>query len=304
LNKVPGARIAIRSPRRAAAALAALLLLGSFDGRADRLTDDRGHVLASEPAAARIVTVAPNLTELAFAAGAGERIVGVSAYSNFPAATRTRAKVGDAYGLDFERILLLKPDLVLAWKSGNRAPDIEQLDRLGLRVFVVEPERLADVPRVLREIGALAGTEPEAERSAAAFESEVAALAARYAGRPPVTVFYQIWHQPLITVNGRHMIGDVIRLCGGRNVFESQSALTPVVSLESVLAADPQAIVVSVSSPEEEAQATAALKQFPQMAAVRGERIFSIPSDLIQRQTPRLIEGARQLCEALERARR
>jgi iron complex transport system substrate-binding protein len=301
----PRARIAIRERRffPLAAMLAALLVLCGVTAAAAPFTDDRGHAVAIEVPATRIVTLAPNLTELAFAAGAGSRIIGVSAYSDYPEAARRLTRVGDASNLDFERMLMLKPDLVLAWKSGNRGADIELMERLGLPVFAIELDRLGDVPRALRTIGTLAGTEPEAERSASAFEAEVAALRARYGGRPPVTVFYQIWHQPLMTISGAHMIADVIRLCGGRNVFEGLSALTPAVSMESVLAADPQAIVLSASSREEDARASALLNQLPELQAVAHGQIFSIHPDLIQRQTPRILAGARRLCEALESTR-
>jgi iron complex transport system substrate-binding protein len=301
----PRTRVATREARffPVAAMLAGLLVLGSVTAMAAPFKDDRGQVVAVEVPAKRIVTLAPNLTELAFAAGAGSRIVGVSGYSDYPAMARRLTRVGDASSLDFERMLMLKPDLVLAWMSGNRGADIEAMERLGLPVFAIELDRLGDVPRVLRTIGTLAGTGPEAERSASAFEAEVAALRARYGGRPPVTVFYQIWHQPLITVSGAHMIGDVIRLCGGRNVFEGLSALTPAVSMESVLAADPRAIILSASSREEDAQATAVLNQFPELQAVARGQIYSIPPDFIQRQTPRILVGTRQLCEALESTR-
>ena len=296
------ARSVSRRLRGLAACLACCALLPPLPAPGAGLVDDRGRPVEASPAH-RIVVLAPNLTELAFAAGAGGRIVAVSAYSDYPPQARVLPRVGDALRLDAERILLLKPDLVLAWKSGNRTVDLELLDRLGLRVFALELARLDDVPRALRTIGALADSADEAERAAATFESEAARLGARYGARPPVTVFYQIWHEPPVTVNGEHMISDAIRLCGGRNVFAALPTLTPTVSLEAVLAADPQAVVVSVSDPAEAAQATRELRRFASLPAVKRGRVFAIHPDLIQRQTPRILEGVRQLCEALESVR-
>jgi iron complex transport system substrate-binding protein len=282
------------------APLLALLLAGM--AAAAPLADDRGRPLHLRAPASRIVTLAPGLTELAFAAGAGGKLVGVSAWSDYPEAARRLPQVGDSSRLDAERILLLGPDLLLGWLSGNPAGEIARLERLGLPVFAVEPARLADVPRVLRVIGALAGTEAEAERAAAAFEAEVSALRARYGARPRVSVFYEIWDEPLLTVNGEHIISDVIRLCGGRNVFADAPLLTPAVSPESLLAADPDVIIASVSSGAH--AAARRLRKLPSLRAAAGGRVFTVPADFIQRATPRIIEGARQVCEALEHARR
>ncbi len=266
------------------------------------LADDRGRVLPLAGPAQRIVTLAPNLTELAFASGAGGKLVGAGAWSDYPEAARGLPTVGDAARLDAERILLLRPDLVLAWRSGNPAAEVARLERLGLPVFVVEPARLGDVPRLLRTIGALAGTQAEAERAAAAFEAEASALRARHASRPALGVFYEIWDQPLLTVNGEHLISDVIALCGGRNVFAGAGQLTPAVAWESLLAADPDVIIASVSSGGD--AAAQMLRRVPSLRAAARGRVFIVPPDLIQRATPRILEGARMVCEALERARR
>jgi len=267
------------------------------------MRDDRGQTLALETPARRLVTLAPSLAELVFAAGAGGRLVGASSFSDYPAAVRQLPSVGDSSRLDLERILALRPDLAIAWKSGNRPGDLDRLERLGIPVFTLEPRRLGDVPRALRAVGALAGTEGEAEAAAAGFEREIAGLDERYRHLRPVTVFYQIWHEPLITVNGAHIISDVVELCGGRNVFAALGTLTPTVSVEALLAADPQVIIISVSSPREEADARRSLSRLSRLQAVRGGRIYSVHPDLIQRQTPRLALGAREICLALDNAR-
>lgn len=267
------------------------------------ITDDRGVRLALAAPAGRLVALAPHATELAFAAGAGERLVGAVRFSDFPAAARALPGVGDAARIDLERALALRPDLAIGWKSGNQPGDIEKLEKLGIPVFVTEPERLADIPRLLRAIGELAGTRARAHGAARDFELGLADLAREFAGLAPVRVFYEIWHRPLITVNGRHMISDVIRLCGGRNVFAGAPALAPVVSLEAVIAARPQ-VILGGSSATTRDEFLAAWRRERRIPALRDVAVRYVPADEIQRQSPRILEGARAICNHLAEARR
>ena len=252
--------------------------------------------------AQRIVVLAPSLAELVFAAGAGKRLVGAARYSDFPPEARELPQVGDAARVDFERVAALRPDLVLAWKSGNSPADVERLERLGYPAFVSEPARLADIPRLLRAVGALAGTAPDAGKAAAGFEREIAALRARHAKAAGVRVFYQIWHRPLLTVNGEHIISDVILLCGGENVFADVAQLTPNVSLEAVIAAKPEVILGGGSAGGEKEFAA----QWRETAVEPLRRLpaYYVNPDHIQRQTPRIVEGAKAVCAALEDVRR
>jgi iron complex transport system substrate-binding protein len=264
------------------------------------VVDDRGKTVSLARQAHRIVTLAPSLTELAIAAGAGSRLAGVARLSRLPPEARDVPLVGDAVRVDFERIIALKPDLVLAWRSGNSAADIERLEGLGLPAWVSEPRRLADVPRHLRAIGALAGTAAAAEKSAAAFEKDIEALRRRHASARKVRVFYEIWGKPLMTVSGTHLISDVIALCGGENVFADVAQLTPTVSLEAVIAAKPEAVLGGGSAGGEKAFAAARQALPPPL---RGLPAFHIDPDGIQQATPRIVEGARAVCSALERVR-
>ena len=274
---------------------------GTQSVRAAQMADDRGIRVQLAAPAARIVTLAPHLAEVVFAAGAGEKLVGVARFSDFPAAAQRLPRVGDAARVDLERILLLRPDLVLAWKSGNQAGDVARLERLGLRVFVTEPSGLSDVPRLIRAVGMLAGTGSFAQEAAAAFEGQIATLRARFALRPALRVFYEIWHRPLLTVNGRHMISDVIGVCGGINVFADAPLLTPSVSLEAVLAARPDAIIGGGSGVT--AQEFAAQWHRYHLVGLKNVEVTYVPPDEIQRATPRIAAGARAICEALEKAR-
>jgi iron complex transport system substrate-binding protein len=254
----------------------------------------------------RIISLSPNITELIFAAGAGKKLVGVSRHSNYPDAAKSIPDIGDSFSLDLERIVALQPDLLLAWRSGKARADIEKLERLGLTVFTTEAVTLADVPRLLRTIGRLAGTSGSAERTAKTYEEALQQIENSYSNRPKVSVFQLIWHQPLMTVNNQHLISDVIRVCGGTNVFALSSSLTPVVSGENLLAADPDAIISSVLLEQEEsapAEVKAFLRQFSQLSAVRNNNIFFVHPDLIQRQTTRVLQGTRLVCEQLERVR-
>ena len=281
----------------------ALVLSGGAAAAAGiRLTDDAGRSVSLPRPAQRIISLAPHLTELLFAAGAGAQVVGAVAYSNYPAAAKRIARIGDSAQLDLERIVALKPDLVLVWRDGNAQRQLEKLLQLGIPVFYSEVRRLPDIARAIEQLGLLAGTEAEALPAAHAFLSRLADLRRRYAGRAPVTVFFEIWDRPLMTVRGEHMISDVIRLCGGRNVFADLKPLTPEISIEAVLAADPEAIGGVAAEPGQAGNLDA-WKQWPRLRAVARGNLFVIDSDLISRDTPRILDGAEQLCGHLAAAR-
>lgn len=239
---------------------------------------------------------------MADAAGAGGRLVGVTRHSDFPREARKLPVVGDAGGMDFERIAALKPDLVLAWLSGNSPADVQRLEQLGYPAWVGEPRRLGDIPRHLRAIGALSGTAAEAERAAADFEREIEALRKRYSGTPRVRVFYEVWRRPLMTVGGPHLISEVMALCGGENVFGQLTQLTPTVGLEALLAAKP-GVVLGGSRPGGDPDYARRWRE-QALAPLRSLPVFYLDPDLIQRSTPRILEGAKAVCAALESARR
>jgi len=265
-----------------------------------QLKDDRGVTVSLERPAQRIVSLAPHLAEIAFAAGAGGRLAGVSSFSRHPAEAERLPVVASHGRVDIERLIALQPDLVLAWQSGNPPLQVDRLKRLGFRVFVTEVRALADIPRIVRLVGALAASEATAEASARQFEDKIANLRERYAMERRVAVFLEIWHRPMLTVNGAHLISDAIRVCGGRNVFAAARTLTPLVSREEVLDARPEAIVTG-SLGSEAPRAWRGLERVP---AVRSRRIHAIDPDLLHGQGPSLVEGVRALCERLDLARK
>lgn len=282
---------------------AALALASAVAAAAEiRLVDDAGRSVSLKQPAQRIISLAPHLTELLFAAGAGSRVVGTVEYSDYPPAAQGIARVGDSAQLDLERIVALKPDLILVWQDGNAQRQLEKLLQLGIPVFYNEPRRLPDIARSIEQFGLLAGTEAVALPAARAFAGRLADLRRRYAGRAPVRVFYQIWDQPLMTVNGEHLISHVIRLCGGRNVFADLKPLTPEISIEAVLAADPEAIG-GMSTETGQAENLDQWKRWPRLKAVARGNLFLIDADIISRDTPRILDGAAQLCEQLDAAR-
>jgi iron complex transport system substrate-binding protein len=281
---------------------AALAVLSASATAAITVTDDSGRKLTLERPAQRIISLTPHMTELLFAAGAGERIVGTVEYSNYPAAAERIPRIGDSAQLDLERIVSLKPDLIVVWKNGNAQRQLDKLLRLGVPVFYNEPRRLADIARAIEQLGRLAGTQTVATPAASAFVARAVELERRHAGRPPVTVFFQIWDKPLLTINADHLISDVIRLCGGRNVFAGLMHLTPEISTEAVLVANPEAIA-GVTGEAGQAQALEPWKKWPRVTAVARRNLFFIHSDLISRNTPRVLDGAEQLCAHLEVAR-
>jgi iron complex transport system substrate-binding protein len=248
----------------------------------------------------RLLSLAPNLTEIAFAAGAGALLVGTVEYSDYPPAARQVPLVGNAWRVDVERVLALHPDVVLAWATGTPETTVAQLQRVGLHVVEVATQSLADIPRALRQLGRVAGTEAVAEDAARDFEARVARERAQYANRAPLSVFIQVDDEPIFTVNGRSVISEIVTLCGGRNVFATLPQLAPPISAEAVLAADPQVIV---STDDTIADPLAQWQRWPRMQAVRTGTVYSLPSDLVTRASPRLAEGVSVTCHVLEDAR-
>jgi len=274
----------------------AIAVSTSAGAHALQVRDDRGVTVTLERPAERIVTLAPHLAEIAFAAGAGAKLVGVSTFSRHPPEAE-RLPVVASYGrVDVERLIALRPQLVLAWQSGNSPLQIERLERIALPVFVTETRSLADIPRIVRLVGALAGSAASAEARARRLEDEIEELRRRHAGERDIAVFLEIWHAPMLTVNGGHLASDALRLCGAHNVFAGAKALTPLVSRERLLAARPDAIITTGVG----ADAPRAWLGFELLEAVRRGRVYSIDPDSLYGQGPHFLQGVRALCDRLE----
>jgi iron complex transport system substrate-binding protein len=287
--------------KRAALLLLALLWLPAC--RAEfTVTDDSGHAVTLAVPAARVVSLAPHLTEMVFAVGGGGTVKAVIRYSDYPAAARELPVVGDAFALDFEAIVRLRPDLVLVWTSGLNERHRARLRALGLTLFESEIRHAGAIADTLRRLGILLGHGDEAGAAALAFERDWQRLRDRFRDKAAVRVFWQLWQDPLMTVNREHLIGEAIQACGGVNIFGTLPLLTPTVSWEAAIAADPQLIAAS-GRPADAAAEFSRWRRFAQVSAVRNEQFAYLDADLIGRMGPRFVQGAAALCEAIDRAR-
>ena len=263
------------------------------------VVDDAGKTVTIQNPAKRILSLAPHLTELLFAAGAGDAIVGTVEYSDYPEAAKRIPRVGSHNSLDLERIVAMKPDLIVVWLHGNAQKQLDKLLSMGIPAYYNQPNKLEDVPRSIETLGVLTGTEATAKTTAADFRNRLAALRTRYANRPPVTLFYQVWSKPLTTLSGKHLVTDVIALCGGKSLFAELEPLAPTVAQEAVIEADPEAII-STSVLRDGLEMW---QKWPRMRAVKNGHLFAMDGNLINRHGPRITEGAEKLCDILESVR-
>ena len=266
------------------------------------VVDEDGNLIKLEKPAERIISLAPSVTELLFAIGAGSQVVGVIEYSDFPPEAKTLQVVGRFDLLDIEKILELEPDLIIGWKSGNPRTSIEQLKRLGLSVYLVELNDLPSISTQMESLSKLAGTTIEAKEAINHFNQTYESLVTQYSNRESVRTFYQVWESPIITTGGQELMNDIIELCSGENIFNAIDQIAPKVSLEAVIIANPEVIIgsgVGLTRPEWLND----WESWPSLKAVSEEHVYFIPPDLVQRQTPRTLIGTKQMCEHIAKAR-
>lgn len=264
--------------------------------------DDAGKELCLAAPAQRIATLSPGATELTFAAGAGEQIIAGVNYSDYPPAALKLPLVGNHTRIDVEALLALKPDLIITWVTGNPPAQMELLEELGLPMFAIEPRTFEGVSSAIERLSTLAGTEKEGFAEAEGFRAGMAAITEQYRNAKPISVFYQVWETPLMTINNEHLIGKVLQLCGGVNVFADMPRLVPRISPEVVLEADPEVILTgSVEGASD--QQLDHWKNYPRMRAVVKNNLFFVPASPISRPTPRLLEASRDICKKLDIAR-
>lgn len=262
--------------------------------------DDDGKPVTLQKPAQRVIAMAPHVTELLFAAGGGDKIVGAVNYSDYPEAAKKIPNIGDNRQVDMERVAAMKPDLIVIWMHGSSERQIETLRQLGIPLFHSEPKKLAEIPDNLERLGQLLGTEAVANKAAAELRDKLASLTAQYSKRPPVRVFYQVWDKPLYTLSGSHIISDAMRVCGGENVFASMKVTAPVVDVEGVLREDPEAVFATA---EKNYGGVNLWRPYKSMLAVRNDNLFTVDGHLLNRAGPRMIQGTAVLCEKLELAR-
>jgi len=250
----------------------------------------------------RIVSLAPHITELLYAVGAGEEIVGTVSYSDYPAEAEEIPRIGSYDRISYESILALQPTLVIAWQSGNGEDSIARLEELGLNVFSHEPRTLEEVGESLRVFGELTGHGELGVQQSTAYLARLENFRETYQNAEPVSLFYQLWNEPQMTVNGEHLISDVIRLCGGENIFDDAVTLIPRISIESVVRLNPE-VIIAPGMAEERPEWLDDWREWPAIEAAEKNQLFSINPDLMHRHSPRILDGAEQMCEILDGVR-
>ena len=266
------------------------------------VSDYSGQTVYLEQPARKIVALAPHIVENVFSAGAGEQLVGVVSYSDYPPAASSLPIVGGYAIPNYEKIIELNPDLIIAWQSGNSKTGVERLRELGFTVYIDQSDTLVDVAKSIQDIGILTGHKEQADRVAANYLQKISHLEETYSTRRNVSVFYQLWNDPLQSINGQHTISDTIRLCGGSNIFADQSVLAPIINIESVLDRNPDAIIASGADGKRPPWLEE-WSQWPTISAVKNKNLFFVNPDHIHRQTTRLILGIQSICDSLQTAR-
>jgi len=269
--------------------------------------DDLGSAVEVGPAPLRIVSLTPGATEMLFAAGGGGQLIATVQYSSEPAAARAVPRIGDVATIDMERLVALRPEVVIAWPAGGNPAQRAKIAALGIPLYQQQVARLADLPGSLRRLGTLAGTEPVAEQSAAALEARLGALERTYsAAIPPQqrpTVLLQVWNRPIYTVGGRHLMSDALALCGARNVFADLPEPGPLVDTEAVIARNPD-IILAAAPTGEGATWVADWQRFPGLAAVRNHRVVAFENQALSRLGPSVLDATEELCRTIARVSR
>ena len=270
------------------------------------VADDLDRSVEVGGAPLRIVSLAPGATEMLFAAGAGAQLIATVQYSSEPPAARTVARIGDVAAIDMERLVALRPNVVIAWPAGGNPAQRAKIAALGIPLYQQQVSRLADLPGSLRRLGVLAGTETVAERAAAALEARLEALERTYGtapeGRRP-SVLLQVWNRPIYTIGGHHLMSDALSLCGARNVFADLPEAAPLVDTEAVIARDPD-IILALGPPGEGAAWVADWQRFPGLAAVRNHRVVAFENQALSRLGPSILDGTEDLCRTIARLSR
>lgn len=284
---------------RLAAGLAAVgLCLASQTNATIVAKDGLGRVVSLPSPATRVVTLAPSITEAAFSVGAGARVVGVSAWSDWPEPARSLPVVASAAGIEWESLARLAPDLVIAWEEGFRLQDVARIEALGARVFVARSRSLGDIVPLLESVALLTGG--DAGPTARAFRHSLEVLRSRREGLTRLRVFLEVSHRPLLTAGRGHFLTEALSVCGADNVFGDRSEPAPSVSWEELFARNPDAIVGTGALAQGEAVFRAGWRPRSALAAVQRGKLAYVASAALGRPSPRVVEGIESLCAAID----
>lgn len=266
------------------------------------VTDFTGEVITLEKPAEKIVALAPHIVENVFTAGAGHKLIGVVSYSDFPEQAKKLPIVGGYAKTNIEKILELKPDLIIAWESGNSDAAVARIKELGYPVYIDQPHSLDDLSKSVRDIGTLTGHSKQADAAMDDYLKRLNNFKSQYAAKEKISTFYQVWNKPLRTITGKHIISDAIRACGGINIYANEKTVSPIINIESLLERNPQAIIASGMS-DARPDWLDDWKAWPSLQAVTKENLFFVNPDHIQRHTVRILLGIESICTQLDQAR-
>ena len=267
------------------------------------VVDDAGRTITLPNTPQKIVSLAPGATEMLFAAGAGRRVIATVEFSDEPAEAHNVPRIGDSNAIDMERVVALRPDVVVVWEGGSNAGQVAQLERLGIPLYRHKVERLADIPPSLRRLGALAATQDAADKAALDVESRLARLAKTYGTGKQLSVLLEVWNRPIYTVGGSHMMTDSLRLCGARNIFADLKEQGPAVDLEAVIARNPQ-VIVAVAPPGVARDWLAEWQRYGTLQAVKHNALVPFEDQRLSRLGPSALGGTEALCQSLDTLRR
>ena len=265
------------------------LLLASFSGAA----------VTQQAVAKRIVALAPHIVEMLFDIGAGEQIVGTVAYADYPEAALKIPRIGGHYGIQVEKVLALKPDLVIIWKSGSKVSDIEQMEKMGLKIIYSQPHKIEDVASELKVFGKLTGHEEQADAVANRYVQRLKTLRQQYANIAPMKVFYQLWPNPMRTINKETLINQLIEVCQGKNVFADNPTPYPHIGIENVIVAQPEIIILPDEKSNKE-QPVIDWRKWPEIPAAKHNRFIRVNADLMHRFSTRMLDGIEDMCKKID----
>lgn len=279
----------------------------AIDSLAISVVDDKNNTITLKSPAQRVITLAPSLTEMVFTVGAEAKLVATVKSSNFPESAKQIARIGDYEKFNMETLLSYKPDLVLAWSSGNNSQQVERIKKFNIPVYLIEPRQLEDIAKTLRNIGILSGYAVQANQAADNFERRLLQITKANKNKIRLRTFYQIWHDPIYTINGEHVISRIMQICGLDNIFHNARILAPNVTQEAVIDKNPQVIIASGMAnglDVEQPEWLSIWTKWHDISAVANENLFFIHPDIINRQSTRILDGAEKMCKQADIARK
>ncbi|WP_199610995.1 cobalamin-binding protein [Flocculibacter collagenilyticus] len=251
----------------------------------------------------RIVALSPHIVEMLFEIGAGDHIVATVDYADFPEQALSIPKVGGFYGVQIEKIIALQPDLVIAWKTGNQDSDIAKLQQFGIKVVFSQPKQLTDIANEFNMLGKLTGHQVEATQKAKAYLTLLNQITRDYESKQSLPSFYQLWSEPMMTINRNTWIHQLMQRCGASNVFAQNTADYPQISIENVMLAQPQLIIIP-DERTDKPQPTINWQQWPEIPAVKHQRFISVNADLLHRFSFRMLDGLADMCQQIDNVRK